>query len=96
MELEPENVQFRIGLASLLVRLGKQGHAYFLVKRFSAAQLREISCIGCLRRIGAVDARHGDAARELLVQPQLVGLLVGLGAEKSSTRARSLHPGKDG
>lgn len=71
VELEPENVHFRIGLASLLVRLGKEAHAFFLVKRLTAEQLGQVTCVCCLRRMGELYARHGENMRLALVQDRL-------------------------
>ena len=48
--LQPNNIHYRIGLASLLIRLGRKQEAVVTVSGHIPAQIEEVKCPCCLRR----------------------------------------------
>ena len=63
VELEPRNVHFRIGLASLLIRMHRFNKAYWVVSSLTEYQIGEISCECCLERIERLFEFRGDEGR---------------------------------
>lgn len=63
IDLEPGNLHYRIGLASLLTRLDRKTDAYRVVQFLSPRQIGEITCSCCLERIGQLFEQIGDAER---------------------------------
>lgn len=51
VELEPDNVDFRIGLATLLVRLGKTEQACVVLRKLEREGFARVTCRCCLERI---------------------------------------------
>jgi len=49
--LDPHNLHFRIGLASLLIRLGRKSEAIRVIDHFVPDRLAEVTCVCCLHRI---------------------------------------------
>jgi tetratricopeptide (TPR) repeat protein len=50
IDLEPQNIHYRIGLASLLTRLGRKHEAITVVGNLIPGKLDEITCLCCLKR----------------------------------------------
>lgn len=71
INLEPGNVKYRLGLASLLTRLHRMADAHRVVKFLSSQQIGEINCKCCLQRIGELFEQAGDAERGALCQRRL-------------------------
>lgn len=63
VELEPRNVHFRVGLASLLIRLERFSKAYWVVHTLSNEQIQEVTCKCCLERIMRLYLGAGDQER---------------------------------
>jgi len=65
IDLAPNNFHFRIGLASLLIRLGRKGEAIAVVDRMIPDRLSEVTCRCCLKRIANLffDCDDLDRAR---------------------------------
>lgn len=63
IDLEPENVHYRLGLASLLTRFARVTEAHRLVQSLSPQQIAALTCRGCLERMGALFEQAGDAER---------------------------------
>jgi len=72
--LDPENVCYRVGLASLLVKQGRDDEAYHFVSRFTNEQIERISCRCCLSRIVDLFEQQGDLRRVVLCRQQLLVL----------------------
>lgn len=66
VELEPGNVHYRLGLASLLTRLNRPAEAHRVVRSLSPQQIGEVTCKCCLERIGELFEQAGDAERAAL------------------------------
>jgi tetratricopeptide (TPR) repeat protein len=63
VELEPENVHFRIGLASVLVRLNQLERAIWVLRYLENEHFRQVTCRCCLERIMELYRAAGDNAR---------------------------------
>jgi tetratricopeptide (TPR) repeat protein len=74
ISLDPDNVQFRVGLISHLVRNGRPGDAYPVVSRLSNGQLESLRCARCLQRIADIYEQAGDYRRLILCQQRLLQL----------------------
>lgn len=61
--LEPDNLHYRIGLASLLIRLERPREAMQVLSGVADAELTEITCQCCLRRIANLFFDLGDRPR---------------------------------
>ena len=51
IDLEPDNVHFRIGLSSLLLRLGRRHAAFEVIDPLIPGQIERVSCECCLKRL---------------------------------------------
>ncbi|QDT04957.1 Tetratricopeptide repeat protein [Rubripirellula lacrimiformis] len=49
--LDPDNVHYRIGLSSMLIRLGRKFEAVAVIDRIIPAKLDQVTCLCCLKRI---------------------------------------------
>ncbi len=49
--LDPDNVGYRIGLVSHLLRLDRSADAYSVVSRLATPQIESIGCPSCLQRM---------------------------------------------
>lgn len=72
IDLEPDNVVFRVSLAAALSRLGREPHAYALVQRFGEKELRQICCSSCLECLRSLYKLVGDWRGVCLCNEQLV------------------------
>lgn len=63
VELEPRNVHFRVGLASLLIRMHRFDKAYWVVSSLTKCQICDITCECCLERIERLFEFRGDEGR---------------------------------
>lgn len=63
IELEPGNVHYRVGLASLLIRLDRTVEAQRVAQALSPQQIGEITCKCCLQRIDELFEQAGDVER---------------------------------
>ena len=72
IDLEPNNVVFRISLATALSRLGRKENAYALIRRFSAKELEQICCSSCLKSLRLLFEHADDWRRVCLCNEQLV------------------------
>ncbi|MEM8669104.1 MAG: tetratricopeptide repeat protein [Planctomycetota bacterium] len=66
INLEPDNIHYRVGLVSLLIRLDRDEEAIEAIESFIPSHLDEISCKCCLKRIANLffDAGDLDRARQ--------------------------------
>lgn len=60
IDLDPENVHYRIGLAALLFRASRLRRAHELIRHFSESDIRQIRCACCLRKIIEIYEISGD------------------------------------
>ncbi|MCG8650616.1 MAG: tetratricopeptide repeat protein [Pirellulales bacterium] len=63
IDLDPANVHYRIGLASLLVRLDRFEEAHHIVADISDSQIQDVTCMCCLERVGNLLQSFGDPQR---------------------------------
>ncbi len=63
VELEPDNVHFRIGLASVLVRLDQQQRAIWVLRHLESEHFRQVTCRCCLERIAELYRSAGEVER---------------------------------
>jgi len=68
VELEPDNVHFRIGLATLLVRLGHTHRACRVLQILELSDFRQVCCRCCLERIANLYQQAGSAEKAELCQ----------------------------
>jgi tetratricopeptide (TPR) repeat protein len=66
VELEPDNLHFRIGLASLLCRLDEVPRAIWVLSKLSDGNLRQLECTKCLDRLAKLFRLLGDAQKSSL------------------------------
>ncbi|WP_417746264.1 tetratricopeptide repeat protein [Rosistilla oblonga] len=62
LQLEPQNVQFRVGLVSLLIQLRRDDEAIRELLLLSRSDLQQVRCFSCLERIAEMLQRHGHTA----------------------------------
>lgn len=72
IDLEPDNVVFRISLAAALSRQGRQQHAYAVIHRFGTSELEQICCKGCLESLRSLFEQANDWRGVCLCNEQLV------------------------
>jgi predicted Zn-dependent protease len=72
IDLEPNNVVFRISLASALSRLGREENAYAVIRRFGANELEQICCSSCIESLRLLFERADDWRGVCLCNEQLV------------------------
>jgi len=72
--LEPKNVHFRIGLASLLIRLDRKEEAMAALDSTIPDRLGEVTCKCCLKRIANVFFDCDDVERARLCATRLATL----------------------
>ncbi len=70
--LAPENVSYRVGLASMLARLGRNSDAWTVVAKLSDEQLAVVTCRCCLERIADLYETHQDYRRSIVCREQLL------------------------
>ncbi|MEM9586812.1 MAG: hypothetical protein AAGA03_05990 [Planctomycetota bacterium] len=63
IDLDSENLHYRVGLVSLLIRLNRSREAMQVIDRFVPSRLEEITCTCCLKRIANLYFDIGDLAR---------------------------------
>lgn len=63
ISLDPERVQYRVGLASYLHQRGRPDDAYELLKHLDSSRLQEITCRCCLDRLLALFDTMQDQVR---------------------------------
>ncbi|MFG0332027.1 MAG: tetratricopeptide repeat protein [Maioricimonas sp. JB049] len=63
VSLEPGNVRYRIGLASMLVQQERLSDGYACISRLSDDQIRRIACRCCLQRVVSLFEAAGDIRR---------------------------------
>lgn len=68
ISLDPGSARFRVGLASMLLRLERRAEALELVERFSSSQIADVSCRCCLQRLVALFESAGDYERMQLCE----------------------------
>ncbi len=74
VELEPGNVHFRVGLASLLVRLERFDKAHWVVSKLTVEQINQVTCKCCLARIQQLYIDMADEERSQWCHERLVAL----------------------
>ncbi|MCC9656657.1 hypothetical protein [Rhodopirellula halodulae] len=84
VQLDPRNVHYRIGLASLLIRLGRKDDAVTILTPVIPSQVDEIDCQCCLKRIANLFFDSDDIERSRLCASRLKYLTT------RATRARQL------
>jgi tetratricopeptide (TPR) repeat protein len=72
IDLEPNNVVFRISLAAALSKLGREQHAYAVIRRFGTNELEQICCSSCLESLRLLFERADDWRGVCLCNEQLV------------------------
>ena len=71
VELDPENMRYRVGLAGLLVSRDAYGDAHQLVKDLSNAQIESMTCRCCLQRLIDIYEFAHDYRRVVVGQQRL-------------------------
>ncbi|MEM8734838.1 MAG: hypothetical protein AAGG44_11475 [Planctomycetota bacterium] len=83
IELDPTNVHFRVGLASLLIRLKRPQKAHWVIARLEERQFSEITCECCLGRLKELYLSVADVQRSRWCEARLC-VLAGLGDGQST------------
>ena len=86
IDLEPCNIHYRIGLASLLMRLARKREAITVIKPLLPAKLDEVTCLCCLKRIANLFFDNDDLHLASLCAQRITRLNA-----SSLNEARSLH-----
>ncbi|MEL6104928.1 MAG: tetratricopeptide repeat protein [Planctomycetota bacterium] len=58
IQLDPKNISFRVGLASLLIQLDREDEAIAALNEIGSEELRHVTCEDTLHRIASVLERH--------------------------------------
>jgi Flp pilus assembly protein TadD len=72
IDLAPDNVVFRISLATALSRLGREQNAYAVIRRFGAKELEQICCSSGIESIRLLFESADDWRGVCLCNEQLV------------------------
>ena len=72
IDLEPNNVVFRISLAAALSKMGRKQNAYAVVRRFGTKEYEQICCSRCLKSVRALCQQANDWRGVCLCNEQLV------------------------
>lgn len=69
IDLDPENVEYRIGLSALLMKNDRLSDAYDLVRKFGRKEIDRVCCESCLRTVLSVYEAVDDERRaELCIE----------------------------
>lgn len=71
IDLDPHNVEYRIGLSALLMKHDRLSDAYDLVRAFGAREIDRVCCESCLRTVLSVFESANDSLRASLCQKRL-------------------------
>ncbi|QDU80551.1 hypothetical protein Pla110_22820 [Polystyrenella longa] len=71
IDLDPENVYFRVGLAATLHRAHRSRRAYELIQSFGQSEIRQIRCGCCLKQIIEIFEQTGDFENVQTCEEQL-------------------------
>lgn len=74
ISLAPERLNFRVGLASLLMRNGRDGDALDVLRPISERHIADVRCRCCLERIIELFERTNEQARIAACREQLARL----------------------
>jgi len=74
ISLDPGNVCYRVGLASLLIKQDRKEEGYQVVAGLSNQQIQNIGCRCCLERIAELFESAGDYRRVVLCRQHLLSL----------------------
>ncbi|MBX3439697.1 MAG: hypothetical protein KF861_19565 [Planctomycetaceae bacterium] len=74
LSLDPQNATYRMGLASLLMRLHRREDAYAQAQQLDEAQIESVTCRCCLERIAELFESVSDYRRALLCRQRLLAL----------------------
>jgi cytochrome c-type biogenesis protein CcmH/NrfG len=85
IDLDPQRLHYRIGLASLLIRLGRQREALAAIGPMIPQRLAEVDCECCLKRLANLFFDFGDLANARRCAQRL-GLLRGREASPRTRR----------
>ncbi|MDG2221984.1 MAG: hypothetical protein P8L85_11420 [Rubripirellula sp.] len=77
IDLDPRNLHFRIGLTSMLIRLGRKCEAVAVIDHLIPQQLSEVTCLCCLKRIANLFFDCDDLERAKLCAVRLGQLQTG-------------------
>ncbi|MEM6364046.1 MAG: hypothetical protein AAF539_01555 [Planctomycetota bacterium] len=91
IDLEPGNVSFRIGLASLLIQRGRKYEALVIIDNLIPARLSEITCHRCLKRIANFFFDCDDLERTKLCVARMVAIQSANTVAPSSQRPEALQ-----
>ena len=72
ISLAPHAVEYRTGLAGLLLQQDRRDEAYELVCNLSNQEIESIGCVCCLRRVADLFERAHDYRRLVVVQQHMV------------------------
>lgn len=91
INLDPRNLHYRIGLASLLIRIRRSSEAIAVISSMIPQRLQEVTCRCCLKRIANLlfDCDKIDEARlcaQRLAELDREGLLANDASESVATR----------
>ncbi|MEC7428260.1 MAG: tetratricopeptide repeat protein [Planctomycetota bacterium] len=76
VELDPGNVEFRIGLASILIRLDRIEKAMWVLRYLAKSQFQNVNCVCCLERIATLYEAVGEAEGMRRVRSRLLEVRV--------------------
>lgn len=86
LELAPANLQYQLGLVSLLVATNRAEEATALAKQIPLEQYSQITCRCCLERLEKLVQLAGDTARSLACETQLAAV-----SSRTSTGPKISH-----
>lgn len=88
VDLEPRNIHYRVGLASLLIRLERSSEALQIIQRVADIDLAKVTCQGCLSRVANLFFDLGDQIEAARWADRLDQLRRSAAPEKSAHRER--------
>ncbi|MEM9586810.1 MAG: hypothetical protein AAGA03_05980 [Planctomycetota bacterium] len=61
LQLDPENIHYRVGLVSLLIQLDRKEEAIRALGKIDSLDIEKVECVSCLRRIADLLHEKGEA-----------------------------------
>jgi len=74
LSLEPQNLGYRLGLVSFLLKARREDEAYGLVSRLTNEQIEMVHCRCCLERVVQMFESRGDYRRAVVGRQQMLKL----------------------
>ncbi|HWL09943.1 MAG TPA: hypothetical protein VNQ76_16175 [Planctomicrobium sp.] len=87
VQLDPDSISYRIGLAAFLHSLNRMQDAYQVISDMTLGQLRRVTCHCCLTRLVDVCEAGNDLERTQACHERLLEITSGIGDETDASHS---------